>query len=125
CLRPTYGDENPGATFHRNFSIVHDGTGEAAFERVFQDCFRELERKPLEVHQIDGVGDHIAWLAAAKLLARRPVVLFDEALEQRHWTLQALRRAEALENVDEFLCGRAPEKHLVLDAPHKRFIPQL
>src|SRR2546426_7820874 len=106
-LRPTYHDENPGATFHpaqvSSFSIVHDGAGEAAFERVIQDCFRELERKPLEVHQIDGVGDHIAWLAAAKLLARRPVVLFDEALEQRHWTLQALRRAEALENVDEFL----------------------
>src|SRR6266700_4757974 len=104
--------------------VFHAGTDKATGECPVQQLFGQLERKLLEVDEIDGMGDDVPRLAAAKLLCGRLVVLSDESVERGLRESHALRRAKAPEDLHEFLSKRVAEKHLVLDAAQEGFVAE-
>src|SRR6476659_4133352 len=71
-------------------SVVHAAGYETAFEGPVEKRLGERGMMPKKIDQVDGMGYHIAGLAAAKLLAVRIVMLFEERSQHRRRAFQVL-----------------------------------
>src|SRR5207248_652974 len=96
------------------------GVNKTALKRPVKDVVGQLERKALEMDQVDGMRDRVAGLAAPKLLAGFLVVPFNESLDAASRALDAPLHAYAAEDLGEFAGIGTPQQHLVLNAPQKR-----
>src|SRR5437667_1064395 len=114
----------PAAGSTKTLLVHRPGTHKAALKCPVQQFFRQSKWKQLKIDQVDGMGDDVPRLAAAKLLAGRVVVLLDKSIDRKLGTFQALGCAITLENLDELLSTRVSEKHLVLDSPQKCFVSE-
>ena len=65
------------------------GGEEAAGEGLIEQVLGQFIREALEMDEVDGLGDHVTRMTAAKLLAGIQVVRGDERIDQprRRWSI--------------------------------------
>src|ERR1035438_8424710 len=96
----------------------------AAVERAIEDLIRQCERKLLKVHQIEGMRQHIARMAAPEELPGGAVTLLQKSLQHAGGQWELALGTKVLEDADEFLLAGAAQQHLVLNAPQECFVTQ-